>query len=271
MTPPRTVAAILRSAVSEPALTVQVLLAHALGRDRTWLFAHPEYCLTPAESDLFDLCLSERLAGKPTQYITGVQEFYGRPFLVTPDVLIPRPETEHVVEAALEVQPAPGRVLDICTGSGAIAVTLACELNRPVVASDISHSALLVARENARRNLAMVEFVCADALGGFTGPFSLITANPPYVPEDEIEGLQREIRDWEPRVALDGGPAGMDVYRKIVASAADLLAPGGWLIFEMGYRTEPFLRTLFLSGPWHEPATRFDLASLPRVLAIQRR
>lgn len=256
--------------VPEPRLTAEVLLGHALGRSRTWLYTHPEYVLTELEWIHYGRYLYERQRGKPTQYITRVQEFYGRPFLVTPDVLIPRPETEHVVEAALSLPRPRGRILDLCTGSGAIAITLALEMGRRVMAADLSMRALGVASRNAASLGAQIDLVCADAADGFGGEWELITANPPYVPETELAGLQREVRDHEPRLALDGGENGIRVYRRIVSGARSLLASGGHLIFEMGYRTEPFLRPLFINGPWHEPITLRDLAGLPRVLLVQR-
>ena len=258
-------------AVPEPRLTAEVLLAHALARDRTWLYAHPEYQLSEVQWVHYGRYLYDRQNGKPTQYITRVQEFYGRPFYVTPDVLIPRPETEHVVEAVLQLQPPPGRILDLGTGSGAIAVSVALELARPVFASDISLNALEIARENARRLGARVEFLCLDSGAALQGMFQVIAANPPYVPEGEIAGLQREIRDFEPRVALDGGADGLNVYRKIIADAERLLVPTGHLVVEIGYRSERPLRQLLSLGAWDAIITKNDLAGLPRVMVIRRK
>lgn len=255
--------------VPEPRLTAEVLLMHALGRDRAFLYAHNTDALTELEWIHYGRYLHERLKGKPTQYITHEQEFYGRPFLVGPDVLIPRPETEHVVERALELAPKPGAILDIGCGSGALAITLALELGAQVVATDISEGAVRIARENAVCLAAPVRFLCCDLASALAGPaFDLIVSNPPYVPEAEIDGLQREIRDYEPRVALTGGVTGVEIYRRIVPQAERLLRPGGWLVFEIGYRAEAGVRSAF-NNSWTSLATGCDLAGLPRVLSAQ--
>ena len=210
--------------------------------------------------------LHERLQGKPTQYITRTQEWYGRPFRVSPAVLIPRPETEHVVEHALEVARDARTVLDIGTGSGALAVTLALELGARAVATDLSHAALAVARQNATRLGARVDFVQADLAAGLAARFDLIVSNPPYIPAAEIPTLQREVREHEPHLALLGGDEGTEPYRRIIPQAEQLLRPGGWLIFEIGYRGEAAVRAAFAAGPWSEVTTGRDLAGWPRVL-----
>lgn len=252
--------------VPAPRLTAEVLLTHALKKDRTWLYAHPEHVLSEVEWLHYGRYLHERLAGKPTQYITKVQEWYGRPFRVTPAVLIPRPETEHLIEHALQL--GGQRILDIGTGSGAIAVTLALELKAEVFATDLSLDALTVARENAAALAARVEFVNCDLAAAVCGPFDLVVSNPPYVPGDEIPGLQTEVRDFEPRMALDGGAEGLVLYRRIVPEAERLLRPGGRLLFEMGYRSEAGIRAS-LSSRWQEIETGYDLAGLPRVLTAR--
>jgi release factor glutamine methyltransferase len=256
-------------AVPEPRLTAEVLLGHALHKNRTWLYAHPEHILSELEWLHFGRYLHERIQGRPTQYITKTQEWYGRPFLVTPAVLIPRPETEHVIERALELSPRPQRILDIGTGSGAIAITLALELRAEVFATDLSLEALLVARENAGRLDARVEFVNCDLAAAIQGSFDLVVSNPPYVPDDEIPGLQREVRDHEPHLALNGGDQGLELYRRIIPQAELLLNPGGALLFEMGYRSEPGIRAALGPG-WSDVKTGYDLAGLPRVLCAKR-
>jgi release factor glutamine methyltransferase len=256
-------------AVPEPRLTAEVLLGYALHKNRTWLYAHPEHILSELEWLHFGRYLHERIQGRPTQYITKTQEWYGRPFRVTPAVLIPRPETEHVIERALELSPRPQRILDIGTGSGAIAITLALELQAEVFATDLSLEALLVARENAGRLEARVEFVNCDLAAAIRGSFDLVVSNPPYVPEDEIPGLQREVRDHEPRIALNGGSQGLELYRKIIPQAELLLKTGGALLFEMGYRSEPGIREALGPG-WCDVKTGYDLAGLPRVLCARR-
>ncbi len=256
-------------AIPSARLTAEVLLCHALRCERPHLYSHPEQELTEAVRVAFGGYLQQRLQGEPTQYIARRQEFYGREFLVTPDVLIPRPETEHVVETALEVGREPRRALDVGCGSGAIAVTLSLELGRPVWASDISRAALAVAAENARRLGAEVRFFAGDVLDA-VAPCSLdlVASNPPYVPLEEEAGLQREVRDWEPRVALFSGPRGLDMYRRLVSGAARVLRPGGWLVLELGFKTAGPVRAMLDAG-WTGIQIRPDLAGFDRVLAAR--
>jgi release factor glutamine methyltransferase len=245
-----------------------VLLCHALSRPREFLYAHPEHELGDLEWLHFGRYLHERLQGRPTQYITGRQEFYGREFRVSPAVLIPRPETEHVVEVALEVARYARRLVDVGTGSGALAVTLALEM-RGVEAwgADISTEALAVAADNARRLQAPVSLVAADLLGAFApASADLMVSNPPYVPLRDEPGLQREVRDWEPRVALFGGEDGFENYDRIVEDAPRVLRPGGWLIMELGFGTYRHVEELF-DGRWERPRLTPDLAGIPRVIA----
>jgi release factor glutamine methyltransferase len=252
-----------------PRLTAEVLLAHALGRPREYLFAYPERELEELEWLHYGRYLHERLQGKPTQYITRRQEFYGREFRVTPDVLIPRPETEHVVEAALKLARGARRVLDIGTGSGALAVTLQLETGAAACATDISPAALAVAAENARRLGARVAFAACDLAGAIApAAVDLVVSNPPYVPLKDEPGLQLEVRDWEPRVALFGGPTGFDLYDRIVADAPRVLGPGGWLILELGFGSHEHVAALFGAG-WTEVRTEPDLAGIPRVIAAR--
>ena len=203
--------------------------------------------------------------GKPTQYITGRQEFYGREFRVTPDVLIPRPETEHVIEAALKT--GARTILDIGTGSGAIAVTLAIETGARVIATDISTRALKVAQENAARLGAAVEFAACDLASALRGRFDLIVSNPPYVPS--TEALPREVRDFEPEVALYAGEDGLRVYRRLIPEASRLLNPGGWLVMELAYNSADAVRAIL--EQWSDVRVTHDLAGLPRVIAARAR
>jgi len=249
----------------EPRLTAEVLLCHALRRDRSYLYAHPEHELTTVEWIHYGRYLHERLQGKPVQHITRRQEFYGREFEVSPAVLIPRPETEHVVEHALRVAPQARRLLDLCTGSGNLAVTLALELGAWAVASDISFDALETARRNVLRHGARVDLLQCDLAGALSARFHLITANPPYIPLHEIPALQREVRDYEPHTALAGGETGVEFYRRIVPEAERLLEPGGWLVVEIGYQGEQGVRAAFTPA-WSELATEYDLAGWPRVV-----
>ncbi len=255
-----------RAEIAVPRLTAEVLLCHALHRERAYLFAYPERELTELEWIHYGRYLHQRLQGKPTQYITGAQEFYGRPFRVTPDVLIPRPETEHVVEAALPL--CEGNVVDVGTGSGAIALTLALQTNAQVFATDISERALAVARGNAVELGASVQFILCDLLSAFESQSAnLIVSNPPYVRDGGI--AQREVLEWEPRGALFAGPDGLDVYRRLIPEAHRVLQPGGSLVLELGYDSLPGVRAL-LSPQWCEPTIIPDLAGIPRVLVSER-
>ena len=253
--------------IDAPRLTAEVLLCHALRREKIFLFSHPEHELSTVEWIHYGRYLHERMQGKPVQYITKTQEFYGRPFAVSPAVLIPRPETEHVVEQSLAACSGARRVLDIGTGSGALAVTLALELGIAAVATDLSREALLVARRNASRLGARVEFVQCDLASAVSGPFDLIVSNPPYIPAREMAGLQLEVREYEPHLALlGGGEDGTEIYSRIVPQAEALLRPGGYLVFEMGYQSEAGVGRAFAGGPWSEVEVGRDLAGLPRVM-----
>jgi release factor glutamine methyltransferase len=256
-------------AIAVPRLTAEVLLSHALHCERVYLYAHPERELTEVEWIHYGRYLYERLQGKPTQYITQRQEFYGREFHVTPDVLIPRPETEHVVEAALQIalhaEPGARRLLDVGAGSGALAVTLQLETGLAAWATDISLAAAAVASENARRLGAHVKFVVCDLMEAIApASMDLIVSNPPYVPDAEREGLQREVRDWEPHIALFAGPTGFELYDRLIAHAPRVLRPGGWLIMELGFCSIDYVRHL-LAG-WLDLTVKPDLAGIPRVI-----
>jgi release factor glutamine methyltransferase len=255
--------------VSAPRLTAEVLLAHAIGCDRAWLYAHSDQELRELWWIHYGRYLHERIQGKPTQYITGRQEFYGREFRVTPDVLIPRPETEHVVEAALKLAMGKNRIADIGTGSGAIAVTLALETSASVAATDISLAALRVAAENARRLGATARFAACDLGGALeTGAFDMVVSNPPYVPERDATTVQREVREYEPAVALFGGGDGCEIYRRLAPEAMRLLRPGGWLVMEIGYKSGDAVRAM-LAG-WKDVEIISDLAGLPRVTKARK-
>jgi release factor glutamine methyltransferase len=257
-----------RDAIAAPRLTAEVLLGHAMRRDRTYFFAHPEQELREVEWLHYGRYLDERLKGKPTQYITKRQEFFGREFVVSRDVLIPRPETELLVEEVLKLRPG-GVVVDVGTGSGIVAVTLALELGRPVIATDLSHEACAVAWGNARRLEAVVEFLETDLLGAFgDGMADVIVSNPPYVPLADRESLQREVRDWEPSLALFGGREGLSVYERLIPEAWRVLRPGGVLALEFGYLQAGAVCALV--GGWTKVRLSNDLAGIPRVLCCER-
>lgn len=250
-----------------PRLTAEVLLAHAIGCARSWLYAHFDEELKELWWIHYGRYLHQRLSGMPTQYITGTQAFFGRDFRVTPAVLIPRPETEHVIEAALKY--SVETALDIGTGSGAIAVTLALETEARVTATDISAAALRVAQGNSRRLAALVDFVQCD-LGSalLDKAFDLVVSNPPYVPEADRATLQPEVRDYEPALALYAGADGLDIYRRLIPEAARLLRPGGRLVVELGYNSLEGVRQM-LEG-WCDVEVVEDLAHVPRVLCASR-
>ena len=260
--------------VGSPRMNAEVLLMHALACDRAYVYAHPEREITPDEQARYEVVLAERAGGKPSQYITGHQEFWGLDFIVSPAVLIPRPETEHVVETVLELarEFARPRIVDVGTGSGCIALSLAKE--RPsaeIVAVDISPDALEIARANAVR-LQMdrrVDFQKRDLLHGFTpASFDFVVSNPPYVAEAEPDKVQREVREFEPRVAVFAGESGMEAYRLLIPQAQEVLRPGGWLVIEIGFSIEAAVRDLLRD--WSEVQVTADLQGIPRVVAAKR-
>ena len=255
------------------ALDAQTLLAAITRRGRAWLLAHPEARLTPRQHRRLLRACTRLAQGEPLPYVLGRWHFYGREFAVTPAVLIPRPETETLVEHALawlRVHPHRPRVADVGTGSGVLAITLAAE--NPTVrltATDISPAALEVARRNARRHAVAdrIAFVETDLLAALTGPFDLIVANLPYIPTAELAGLP--VVRHEPRQALDGGADGLAVLRRLLAQAQTRLAPGGALLLEIaadqGQAARAAAREAF---PAAEIALYPDLAGRDRVLAV---
>lgn len=261
-------AELLESAdIESPRLTAELLLCHALHRDRSYLYAHAEQELREVEWIHYGRYLHERIKRKPLQYITGIQEFYGRPFRVTPDVLIPRPETEHLIETALPLVSDRSAVIDVGAGSGAIAITLALETRRPTVAIDLSAPALAVIRRNADALGATVDLLQADLLAPLApASAGLIVSNPPYVAKSVRASLQPEVLDWEPALALFGGSSGLDFYRRLIPEAERVLKPGGFLVLEIGAGQSAAILALF--GPdWSPPGLIPDLAGIPRIIS----
>jgi len=258
------------AAVAAPRLTAEVLLSHAIRRERVYLYAHPEEELTELGWIHYGRYLHERIEGKPTQYITKRQEFYGREFIVGPDVLIPRPETEHLVEAAIaKIRPGDW-VLDVGVGSGAIAVTLALETSARVIATDISQPALRVAAANARMLKADVTLLAADLASCVRrASVDVLVSNPPYVPQTDEKDLQREVRDHEPHIALFAGSSGLAVYERLIKQARTVLRQGGWLLLELGYNSLGPVRDM-LATDWSDIEVRYDLAGISRVIEVKQ-
>jgi len=263
--------------VSNARLTAELVLAHVLSVEREHLYAHDDRVLSEQELQMLEDRLYDRISGVPLQYIVGRQEFYGRYFRVNPAVLIPRPETEYIIEAVLDIQgtrglpPRPLAIIDVGTGSGCIAVTLALELpGTQVFAGDISFEALLVARENAATLGAPVRFVCMDVLDAIQTRFDFIVSNPPYVRRSELSRLQREVREHEPHVALFSPEDELAIYRRLIVGAEEMLKSGGHVIMEVGIGMDE--RVLSLFGPrWNTLPTKTDLQGIPRtVIAMVR-
>lgn len=255
--------------VPEPRLDAQLLLAHAMGADRTWVLTHPG---DPVPSTpVLDQSLARRRGREPLAYILGHREFWGRRFRVGPGVLVPRPETECLVQAALEGLPKglAARVLDFGTGSGCIAITL--QLERPdchVVAVDSSPAALEWARQNARDLGAQIELARAQSPSDLRPQrFDLIVTNPPYVAESEQ--LQPEVADWEPAEALFAGPTGLEVFEMLAVSAAEALCADGRLLTEIGYGQAEAVTARFSGRGWKPFLMRNDLSGIPRVLGFR--
>ena len=257
-------------------LDAETLLLHALGQNRAWLLAHWD---DVAPDDVAYLSLvARRAAGEPIQYITGSSEFFGLPFSVGPGVLIPRPETEHLVEEVLRLaglfeNDAPS-IADVGTGSGIIAVALAHALPKAHIAAvDLSPQALLIARENAQRNqvAGRIEFFEGDLLAPLMGRrFSIIASNPPYVPTADLASLAVEVREHEPHGALFAGEDGLDVYKRLVPAAREYLLPGGWLVMEIGYAQQSTIEAMLLSNGYSDAHCVPDYQGIPRVVAGQK-
>jgi release factor glutamine methyltransferase len=250
----------------------ELLLMHVIGCDRAYLLTHPEMKLTREQAAAYEGYLVRRAHHEPVQYIIGEQEFFGLRFRVTPDVLIPRPETEHLVEAALARvdQTAPVRIADVGTGSGAIAVALAHALPKAgITALDTSAAALKVAQDNAERHHVAdrIEFVVSDLLQAAGDEnFDLIVSNPPYVAEGEV--LEPQVRDFEPASALFAGPDGLDVYRRLIPQAYAALKPGAWLLMEIGQGQREALAEMLTV--WENVSFISDLQGIPRVACATR-
>ncbi len=285
-------------------LAAELLLLHVANRDRAWLYAHPEEILSADTASQYSALIQRRAKGEPTQHLTGKQEFWGLEFEVSADVLIPRPETEHLIEVALDRlavrELRAGRpplvtgnghtIVDVGTGSGCIAIALAKELlGATVYATDISVAALDVARRNAARHgfSDRIHFLESNLFEGFSSivyperslrratchsplSFDLIVCNPPYVGRRDAESLPQEVRDHEPSAALFAGEEGYELYRALIPQATRHLQPGGLLVLELGYNTLPAVQPLLDPSHWTNVSVTNDLAGIPRVLAAER-
>jgi release factor glutamine methyltransferase len=257
-------------------LDAETLMLHLMGKNRTWLLAHHGDEFGGCKSIGYSQQIERRFAGVPIQYITGECEFYGLPFSVNSDVLIPRPETEHVVEKVLELASlfVSPRVVDVGTGSGAIAIALAHESpGAKVTATDVSDAALRIARQNAERNgvAERIRFLEGDLLEPLAEEqFEFVVSNPPYVATDDRASLAVEIRDHEPELALFAGSNGLDIYRRLAPAAYSVLVAGGYAVFEIGYGQSEAVAELFYAAGFVDIEFAKDLQGIDRVITARR-
>jgi release factor glutamine methyltransferase len=271
------VARLTAARVPSPRMNAELLLRFTLDVDRAYLYTHSERELTADEQTRYDEALAQRARGVPAQYITGHQEFWGMDLIVNPAVLIPRPETEHVIETVLHLinggrAPSPGtRIVDVGTGSGCVALALAKELPEAEIhGTDISLAALEVARANAARHQLenKIQFHETDLLEGLEpASFDFVVSNPPYVGESEQDQVQLEVRKFEPRNAVFAGPTGLEVIERLIPQAQSVLRPGGWLIMEMSGTIAEGVKNLLAS--WRNVQITKDLQGIPRVASVQ--
>jgi len=259
-----------RADIAEFRREASSLLAFVLQKDAAFLIAHPDFELTEEQASVFENAIRRRATHEPFQYITGKQEFWGLDFEVTPDVLIPRPETEILVEKAISILSSieSPRFCELGVGSGCIAVSLLHSVPAAIaVVTDISPAALADAKRNAKRHTVdrRIDFRQGDLFEGITDRFDMILSNPPYVADEQIEALQPEVRDFEPRGALSGGFDGMDIIRRIVDDAPKFLKPGGSLLIEIGFDQAARVKELFEQDLWPSVDLLPDLQGIPRV------
>jgi release factor glutamine methyltransferase len=269
-----------RAGVLEPRREASSLLSFILKKDRTFLISHAEDQVEDEFLLRFQESVARRARGEPLQYITGIQDFFGREFCVTPDVLIPRPETELLVEAAIELiggaDSAPF-ICDVGTGSGCIPITLLCEINNArAVAIDESEAALEIAKLNARNQAVAGRMVfvvsdCFNSLDKDEYQFDVVVSNPPYITAATIAGLQREVKDHEPLIALSGGSDGLSIIRRLLLEAPAFLKTGGYMIMEIGFDQGEAVKDLLDENTWHLLEIRPDLQGIPRIVILQKR
>lgn len=273
------VAAFRAAGIETPELDARILIGHALGLDRAALAGAEPRRLTGSEDDAIAALQRRRLNHEPVARIVGQKEFWSLPLHLNEATLVPRPETETVVEAALAAIDRRSwrgkalRIADLGTGSGALALALLSEMPQAfVVGTDLSVGALGMARGNARRlGLSPAKFVACPMADALRGPFDIIVSNPPYIASGDIATLAPEVRDFDPRLALDGGPDGLDGYRAVAAAAQELLAPGGFAVVELGIGQAEPVATLFAAGGLAALPPRADLMGVPRALVVEKR
>jgi release factor glutamine methyltransferase len=266
------------SGIPEPRLEAGWLLENMLGRDRAFLITHADTILTEEQLTKFQSQVQRRAGGEPAQYITGHQEFFGLDFEVSPDVLIPRPETEFLVESALELMSASQSTYMICdvgTGSGCIPISLLHERqNAAAVAVDLSNAAVGLAARNARKHSVAhrINFLVADGLSAFVkrSYFDLIVSNPPYITDSEWDGLQREVREHEPRLALTSGSDGLEMVRRLLIETPNYLISGGHFVFEIGFNQRAAVEALIDGKVWEVVSFREDLQGIPRTVVLRK-
>ena len=270
-----------RSAIAEPRRTAGVLLCHVLGIERTHLLTRSNEAISEASYEVFLRLVERRAAGEPLQYIIGHQEFYGLDFIVTPDVLIPRPETEFLVERVLklieESKQASPVIADIGTGSGCIAVSVAVNAQYArAIATDVSRSSLDIAMKNAAKHGVRdrIEFLAGDLFTPLVardlhGRIDIVASNPPYVNAGSVDKLQKEVRDWEPHAALFAGPEGLDFYRRLFEDATEYLKPEGFMVIEIGYDQFDAIEKLSAVYSWEIVDVTRDLQGIPRTLTLR--
>jgi release factor glutamine methyltransferase len=262
------------ASVPSPRMNAELLLMFVLERDRAYLFAHPERELSPEQRDHYEEAIARRSTGMPAQYITGHQEFWGLDLIVTPAVLIPRPETEHLIETVLPLarEMKNPNIVDVGTGSGCIALAFAKELpHAEIHATDISAAALEIARANATRQQLQnrIRFHETDLLQGLGGDgYDFVVSNPPYVGESEEDQVQLEVRKFEPHNAVFAGPTGLEVIERLIPQARNALKHGGWLVLEISGTIAARVKQLL--SEWQQVQITNDLQGIPRVAIAQR-
>ena len=257
--------------VSFPRLSAEILLSHCLGVERPYLYSHDKDEIEATLLTVYKEMLDRKSDGEPLQHITGIQEFFGRIFKVNSSVLIPRPETELVVETICNLnewtKPA---IIDVGTGSGCIGATLALEIpNARVFGVDLSHEAINIARENSINLDANLLLTTGDLLDAYGNSFEFIVSNPPYVDSKDYPNLQKEVRDYEPHIALFANDGTLSIYKRLIPQAYEHLVEGGYMVVEIGFSLEEKVRTLFPKG-WELLPTRTDLQGIPRVIAARK-